>query len=261
MNADLPQPGEPGARLPIEGTLNFRELGGYRNAAGQTVRHGRVFRSDHLSDVTDDGLAVIAALGIRTVVDLRFPTERASKPSRLPEGTRIVQTHPDGMEAADHSGFVERIMKGEVKVYTVADSNNDYRRMVTDGISLVVETLSVIADPASGPVLFHCMAGKDRTGLAAAFTLRLLGVDDDTILRDYLLTNPYRSTIRIEQMRPVVAAAGSTVERVLAMFVANPESLEAAFDEVDRNGGTEQFLFDRGLNRDVPGRLRADLLV
>jgi protein-tyrosine phosphatase len=261
MTADLPRPGEPGARLPIEGTLNFRELGGYRTTVGQVVRHGQVFRSDHLNDLTDASRAAISALGIRTVVDLRFPAERASKPSRLPEGLRVVQTHPDGMEAADHSGFIERIMRGEVKDYTVADSNDDYRRMVNDGLGLVVDTLSVIADPASGPVLFHCMAGKDRTGLAAAFTLRLLGVDDDTIRRDYLLTNPYRSAIRIEQMRPIVAAAGSTVERVKAMFVANPESLDAAFDEVDRNGGTEQFLFDRGLNRDVPNELRASLLV
>jgi protein-tyrosine phosphatase len=260
MTAALPRPGEPGALLLVEGTLNFRELGGYRNAAGQTVRRGRVFRSDHLSDVTDAGLAAISELGIRTVVDLRFPTERASKPSRLPEGTRIVQTHPDGMEAADHTGFLERIMSGEVTDYTVSDAANDYRRMLNDGAGLVVETLSVIADPASGPVLFHCMAGKDRTGIAAALLLRILGVDDETIQRDYLLTNPYRSAIRVEQMRPVVAAAGSTVERVQAMFTANCESLAAAFDEVDSNGGTEQFLVDRGLNPDVPARLRANLL-
>jgi protein-tyrosine phosphatase len=260
MTADVPRSGEPGALIPIEGTLNFRELGGYQNAAGQTVRHGRVFRSDHLSDVTDAGLAAIAALGIRTVVDLRFPTERASKPSRLPEGIRVVQTHPDGMEAANHMGFLERIMNGEVKDYTVDDAANDYRRMLNDGVGLVVETLSVIADPASGPVLFHCMAGKDRTGIAAALLLRLLGVDDETIQRDYLLTNPYRAAIRVEQMRPVVAAAGSTVERVQAMFTANRESLNAAFDEVDTSGGTEQFLVDRGLDPAVPGRLRADLL-
>jgi protein-tyrosine phosphatase len=160
----LPQPGEPGARLGVGGTLNFRELGGYRNTNGQSVRFGKVFRSDHLNEVTDDGLAEIARLGIRTVVDLRFPRERAERPSRLPEGVVVVQTHPDGMEAADHTGFLEKIVTGEVTHYLAQEAADDYRRMLNDGISLVLDVLNVVADSDRQPVLFHCMAGKDRTG-------------------------------------------------------------------------------------------------
>jgi protein-tyrosine phosphatase len=256
----VPAPGEPGVRLPIGGTLNFRELGGYVTTGGQRVRHGQVFRSDHLNEVTDEGVVEIERLGIQTVVDLRFPIERERQPSRLPAGVRMVHAHPDGMEAANHSSFIDRITSGQVRNYLADEAAADYRRMVHNGIGMVIEVLRVVAVAEHRPVLFHCTAGKDRTGLSAALLLRLLGVPDATIMHDYLLTNPYRSAIRLAEMKPKVEVHGVNIDDVRGLFVANRIALEAALDEVDRHGGTEQFLVDRGLSVEIPAMLRRELL-
>jgi protein-tyrosine phosphatase len=258
---DVPRPGEPGARLAVDGTLNFRELGGYLTETGQMVRHGQVFRSDHLNEVTDIGLAEIERLGIQTVVDLRFPIERERQPSRLPDGVGMVHAHPDGMEAANHSGYLDLITSGQVRRYLAAEAAADYRLMVHEGVGLVIEVLRVVVEAEHRPVLFHCTAGKDRTGLSAALLLRLLGVPDATITHDYLLTNPYRAAIRLAEMKPRVEVHGVSIDDVSGLFVANRIALEAALEEVDQHGGTEQFLFDHGLPKDVPHRLRRALLV
>jgi protein-tyrosine phosphatase len=259
-HSDLPKPGEPGGRIDIEGTLNFRELGGYQSADGRTVKRGQVFRSDHLNDVTDEGRERMTSLGIRTIVDLRFPVERERQPSRVPAEVTTVNAHPDGMEAADQSVFMELIQSGGLSAYSVEDAAADYRKMVVDGVGLVVETLSVIANTERQPVLFHCTAGKDRTGLTAALLLRLLDVPDTAVMNDYLLTNPYRSVHRIAAMKPVLAAKGVDINQVVALFQANRTALAAALDEIDLHGGTEPFLLSHGLATDIPARLRDELL-
>lgn len=257
----LPAADEPGQRVPVGGTLNFRELGGYVTADGRTVRRGSVFRSDHLNEVTDDGLDLIERLGIRTVVDLRFGNERQRQPSRLPADVAVIHAHPDGMEAANQSGFLEMIASGEIRRYLAEEAAADYRQMMQQGASLVLEVLRTVAEPDRQPVLFHCTAGKDRTGLAAAMLLRVLGVPDATIMHDYLLTNRHRALHRLAEMAPKVQAYGVSIDDVRGMFVANRLALEAALDEVDRRGGTEAFLLAHGLAADIPQRLRQSLLI
>jgi protein-tyrosine phosphatase len=256
----LPAPGEPGERLPVHGTLNFRDLGGYTTATGQTVRRGRVYRSDHLNDVTADGLVEMERLDIRTVIDLRFPVERERQPSRLPADTDVVHAHPDGMEAANQEGFLEMIQSGRVRRYLAEEAAADYRTMVNDGIGLVLEVLRTVGDDKCQPVLFHCTAGKDRTGIAAALLLRVLGVPDETVIYDYLLSNRHRAIVRLAEVAPKVAEWGVTIEDVYGMFIANRIALEAVLDEVDRQGGTETFLIHHGLEPELPARLRESLL-
>jgi protein-tyrosine phosphatase len=256
-----PKPGEPGVRIDIDGTLNFRELGGYQSADGRTVKWGQVFRSDHLNEVTDHGQVGMRSLGIRTIVDLRFPVERERQPSYVPAEVSTVHVHPDGMEAADQSGFMDLMRSGELRAYSIEEAAADYRKMVVDGIGLVVETLHVIAKADTLPVLFHCTAGKDRTGLTAALLLRLLGVPDATVMDDYLLTNLYRAVHRIAAMKPVLAEQGVDINNVMGLFLANRAALTAALEEIDMNGGTEAFLISHGLAADVPAQLRHDLLV
>jgi protein-tyrosine phosphatase len=225
------------------------------------VKRGQIFRSDHLNTVTDEGREAMTSLGIRTIVDLRFPVERERQPSQVPAEVTTVHAHPDGMEAADQSGFMELIQSGELRAYSIEEAAADYRKMVVDGIGLVVETLRVIGNAEQRPVLFHCTAGKDRTGLTAAMLLRLLGVPDATVMDDYLLTNLYRAAHRIAAMRPVLAAQGVDINDVMGMFLANRSALVAALEEVDMNGGTEAFLIGHGLAADIPARLRHELLM
>jgi protein-tyrosine phosphatase len=250
-----PAEGEPGGWLPVHGTLNFRDLGGYATANDQTVRRGHVYRSDHLNEVTNEGLAELKRLGIRTVVDLRFPGERERQPSRLPEGTAVVLAHAEGMEAANQQGFLEMIASAQVSRYHAEEAAADYRTMVNDGIGLVLSVLQTVANGENQPVLFHCTAGKDRTGIAAAMLLRLLDVPDEIIMYDYLLTNRHRAIHRLNEMAPKVAEHGVSINDVYGMFVANRIALQAVLDEVDRQGGTETFLVSRGLDPKVPAQL------
>jgi protein-tyrosine phosphatase len=256
----LPGPGQPGARIDVEGTLNLRDLGGYPTADGGRVRGGLVFRSDHLNLVTDAGLRALTELGLATVIDLRFEREVVAQPSRLPDGTRVVRTHPDGMEAADQAGILEQILAGEITEFTTEEFALRYREMVSDGVGMIVTVLTHLAAPGHLPALFHCTAGKDRTGLSAALLLRLLGVDDDWVRRDYWLTNPYRTQARLAEMTPVLAEAGIDVEAVKALFVADVAFLQSALDHIDAHGGTEAYLIAHGLDPVVPGALR-ELLV
>lgn len=256
----LPTAAEPGARIEVEGTLNLRDVGGYPTRDGGRVRRGLVFRSDHLHLVTDVGLAALGALGLRTVVDLRFEREVAQQPSRLPEGTAVVRAHPDGMESADQGGLLEQIIAGEIAEFTLDDFAVKYREMVSDGVGMIVTVLTHLAEPAHLPALFHCTAGKDRTGLSAALLLRLLGVDDGWVRRDYWLTNPYRTERRIAEMTPILAEAGVGIERVRALFVADAAFLDAALAHVDAHGGTEAYLCAHGLDPAVPAVLRSLLV-
>jgi protein tyrosine/serine phosphatase len=157
---------------------NFRDVGGVRTADGRTVRTGLLFRSATLADLAPDGVALLADLGIRTVIDLRRATE-VSEYGRVAdaEGRRYVNlpplhtpwVHHDGDEAAGAARFL-------------ADR---YLELARDGGDAYAESLRLIAADGSAPVIVHCYAGKDRTGILIAFTLALIGVADADIAADY----------------------------------------------------------------------------
>lgn len=160
---------------------NFRDLGGYRTADGRSVRWHRLFRADDLSRIAGDDQDRFCALGIRTVVDLRRPNE-VEQIGRIPEidGCTYHHVHlrhpkwPDGTftDTPARAAFVtERYLEMSDKA--------------ADGIGAA---LRIIADDANAPVVIHCIAGKDRTGVVSALTLSLLGVPDDEIAADYELS-------------------------------------------------------------------------
>lgn len=162
----------------FEGVFNFRDLGGHRTTDGLVLRHGRLFRADDLTRLTDADQKAFADLGIRTVIDLRRPDELERR-GRIAEFDSFayhhvhivhprwpVQLHPD---TADRLAFLRE----------------RYREMTTEGAPAIGEALRLIAEPERAPVVFHCIAGKDRTGLVAALTLSLLGVSDADIADDY----------------------------------------------------------------------------
>jgi protein tyrosine/serine phosphatase len=166
--------------ISFDNVFNFRDLGGYRAADGRTVRWGRLFRADDLCRLGDDDLARLGALGIRTVIDLRRP-EEITRSGRVPAG-----------EYTYLHAHVEHADWRSAEFTTPADRNDylveRYMEMAEMGGTALGRALRTIADPAAAPVVFHCIAGKDRTGLVAAFTLHLLGVGDDDIAADYALS-------------------------------------------------------------------------
>ena len=234
-------------RIPFEGSLNFRDLGGYPTADGRRVRWGLVFRSDGLDQLTDADLDRLRGLGIRVVHDFRFELERQRRPSRLPEdGSILVESLAIGGDASQERETLDLVMSGEITEIGMDFMVETYLEMVDSGAPAFGRLLTSLAEPARLPALFHCTAGKDRTGLAAALLLSLLGVDDETVLDDYELSTKLRSDIRIEQLRPSLEAAGVKVENVRPFLSAPRPALAAALGHIgERHGSVEGYLVER----------------
>jgi protein-tyrosine phosphatase len=247
----------------LEGALNWRDLGGYPAADGHLTRWGRVYRSDGLDQLTDADLDLIADLGIKLVIDFRVDREVDENPSRLPEHPELRrQRLPIGGDEVEGRSVLETILAGDLKVYTVEEMAQVYERLLEDFASSFGEVLTHAADPVNHPMVFHCTAGKDRTGLMAMLLLGALGVSDDDIVADYELTTHYRSNKRLEVLRPELEKHGVDVDAVRPFLTAQAPVMAATLEELTRrHGSIEGFLTMRaGVSPATVSRLRAEML-
>jgi protein-tyrosine phosphatase len=231
-------------RIALEGALNFRDLGGYPTTDGRVVAWGRLFRSDGLHQLTPTDLDVLHGLGIKVVCDLRNTNEVAVDVSRFPADARVKRLHlPIGGDTANAPSIIDLIRAGEIAAFGVDAVVDVYGLMIEHGAPSFGTVVREAADPAHLPLLFHCTAGKDRTGVTAMLLLSTLGVADADILDDYELTTDYRSGARVEQLRPELEAAGVDIEAVLPFLVAPREVMTGAMAFVrDRWGSVEGYL-------------------
>src|SRR3954471_13812998 len=174
--------GEPPTRLlPLVGAFNFRDIGGYPAAGGRGTRWGGVVRSDTLQELSADDLAVLRELGLRTVVDLRTPTEVER------DGRGPLQDEP--IHYVNLSVLPEEA--GE-SVAAPAPDHDDvaarYLWYLETGAGALTTAMALVADGGNHPLVFHCMAGKDRTGVLSALLLSCVGVDGKAIVDDYVQT-------------------------------------------------------------------------
>lgn len=163
--------------LRIPGLLNVRELGGHPTRDGARTRKHSLLRSDDLAQLTDEGMQALADYGVRTIVDLRWPGEIAAKPHPAALSARGVRCHRISLLASDEAQWasLSGACAKEMWKCAVLEHTRPQLRQV----------LEIIADAASEPLLFHCVAGKDRTGLIAALLLALADVEADVIAADY----------------------------------------------------------------------------
>ena len=181
--------------LDIEGVLNFRDLGGYTNQQGQVVRWGKCYRSAQLDRLTEQGVADMSALNIKTVIDLRFSTETQTFPTNLSafKNAEIIawEDHNQDSKVAQRSSEMQLSWRDGLasndpdKVREVMRVNYP-KKLYSHQVIYRVMLLKLIEGQT--PLVFHCAAGKDRTGVAAALILSLLGVSDEVIVEDYLIT-------------------------------------------------------------------------
>jgi protein-tyrosine phosphatase len=231
----------------LEGTLNFRDLGGYTAADGRTVRWGSVFRSDGLGRLTDTDHDRVAELGVLTICDLRSDAELETEPSRLPEdGIRVVHApltpFRQGQKTLD-----QKIRDKDIDHVTNDDVVELYLQMAEDHAENIGVVLGTIADREAHAVVFHCAAGKDRTGMMAAMLLDLLGVDDEQILFDYMLTNRYRTEQRLAELEVELAEQGLELDPFRELFVPQQMTLERTLATLrDRYGSIEGFVTGPG---------------
>lgn len=177
--------------FPLSGVHNFRRFGAYTGADGRTVAD-RLYRSGQFSRATEEDRATLAGLGVTTVADLRRPSEREAEPSHWPDvaGVRVIESDHGGPAEAPHLRFLR---ESELTFDSIRQFMTEtYRRLPFDEGNQHVFREGVRALAAGGEddaFIVHCAAGKDRTGIFCALVLWELGVDHDTVVDDYLMTN------------------------------------------------------------------------
>ncbi|MDQ1521428.1 MAG: protein-tyrosine phosphatase, partial [Actinomycetota bacterium] len=182
------QSGGSAGRITLEGAPNFRDLGGYETSDGLRVRHGQLFRSGVLSELTDDDIAVLEALGLATVVDLRSAAEIEARPNRIPRGAVAVEVPVTDVSMAP-TVIAAKLEAGETDGLGAEMLLTGNRAFARELRAAFAEVLQLVMDAARRPIVFHCTAGKDRTGFASAIVLLTLGVLRDTVVDDYLSSN------------------------------------------------------------------------
>ncbi len=223
----------PSATALLHGASNFRDLGGYRNAQGRRVRRGQVYRSDHLAKLTPDDVARLQSLRIGHSLDFRGAAECAATPYALPGVQRVALTIEPTVIARMQALVAQGVVPTTEE--TVDLMRETYRDFVNHNAATFGRFLKHLLQ-APTPQVFHCTAGKDRTGFAAALLLSALEVDRPTIEHDYLLTNQlYKRDARLEgQGHPHV---------MKVLWQVQPEFLHAAFEAVDaQHGGMRDYL-------------------
>lgn len=252
----------------LEGAANFRDFGGYPAGNGQQVRRGVLFRSNRLSQLTENDVATLAATGITTVFDLRAPREREADPTAWQGAHLAFHTWPPGHKrrlvdmARDYpqdAGGAEALM---------LDFYAELPRTMSNAFSDIIRH---IADGAA-PCVIHCSAGKDRTGMAAALVLSALGVEQDIILDDYAMTDRIVASEddiarSLFTGRDGGARAQGTMreafppEAIAVMRSARPAFLESAFAGIESEYGSLTAYFDAiDIDHTVQAALRSRLL-
>ena len=253
--------------LALEGVENFRDFGGYATASGKRLKSGRLYRSASHGKATDADLEAIAALGIGVVVDLRRPEERTRDPSRRHPAFAAEVIHNDLGEEDDDS-WVTHVSSADLSEASFRDymigyyAEAPFKPRMVDLYSRYFEVLA----RADGPVLIHCAAGKDRTGILAALTHHLAGVHRDDLIADYLLTNDEeRIARRLPQMIEYVRELAGRTPPADAMRVGmgvDTAYLDTAFAAMTRDhGGIDGYLADAlGVDSEKRRRIEAQLI-
>lgn len=250
---------------PFEAIDNFRDYGGYA-VDDRLLARGRLYRAGHQARATQADVARLEALGLAAVVDLRRPSERRAQPSRRPvgwAGTLIESGHDDGGEAP-HLTFLKTADLTEASGR--AFMTETYRRLPFEAahVDLFGRYFRLLAE-AEGPVLIHCTAGKDRTGLLAALTHSLLGVAHDDLMADYLATNQAVDLDgRAEEVaRKLTAMTGRTASHgaVVAFLGVEAAYLDEAFGAMRARSGSVSAYLERvlGVDASLAARIRARL--
>jgi protein-tyrosine phosphatase len=228
--------GEPDRRIRLPGTVNLRDLGGYRTADGGTTRWRTLLRSDSLHRLDDSGRAALTDLGLRTVIDLRTDQEVQATPSAL-DGTGARTYHVPLFDASAVGNL-------EPELAAV------YRYMIDNCGPAIATAVNRLCASSALPGLVHCTAGKDRTGLVSALVLEAVGVPDDVIAADYAMSDAYLDPSAAKTISSIRAISGVGRWLDLGAMGAQPQIIRDALDRIrTRDGSVTAYLERNGLAR------------
>lgn len=248
--------------LPVEGVTNLRDLGGYTTADGRRVRWGTVYRSANLGRVTAAGLAALRQLGIRTVCDFRTEPESIKLPNVFPDTPEVSYLRLP-VQHGDHepTAVFERIRKGDYHWISEQFMLEGYIEGLDRYPHVWARFVRELAQADHRPLLFHCTGGKDRTGAAAALTLLVLGVPEETVVADYGLSDGCNGEVR-RRVYAQLREWGVDIPIVEPYFTAPAARLRALLDHLRRTYGTAEdyLVHTAGVEREVIAALREGLL-
>jgi protein tyrosine/serine phosphatase len=241
----------------LDGPANFRDLGGYSTASGGRTRRRRVYRSDSLSYLSDRDVAALRdELGVRTVIDLRAGHE-VDEHGHGPLAAHVRHLHLPIVDQTREPPVPRRLIRRAPRFQRLEEI---YTFMLGEYAERFGAVLRVIADAEQHPLVFHCAAGKDRTGLVAALVLSLCEVPDDLIVSDFAFTESRmpeiiaRHTARAEQ-------ASADAEVAAQQYGAQAVTMHAVLQNLrDEHGSVEEYVQAAGVGRDEIGALRAALV-
>ena len=256
----------------LKGTTNTRDIGGYETNDQGTLRYGQIIRSDRLSGLTANDFQKLEDIGVKTVIDLRTNEEHDQSPTEW-LGDNPPQFFHFPVGDANNEWFISQRKMMKRNRFTEEQSLEHmvkgYRMIAEEGTSSYQQLMEVVLDESNWPVLIHCSAGKDRSGVGVALILEALGVDRKTIMEEYLLTNEIsriedkavflskeskKSSKRSKFSKGVKASAWLPIVGVRA------EMLEAFYASVDEKyGSMDAFLIELGVDQDARLALAASL--
>ena len=246
----------PDRHIALDGATNFRDLGGYLGLRGREVRWRRIFRSDHLGNLTAGDIRLLERLGVTRVCDFRGMDERSGTACALP----AAEVHSLAIEPTVVQGIRDLVDAGHrlTAADTVSLMQDTYRAFVRANTERFGSLFDLLLTD-DRPLVFHCTAGKDRTGFAAALLLMALGVSRESVVQDYLLSNVHY------RLPPSVRSAQAHLpaEAMEVLWKVRPDFLDSAFSVIDADyGGVETYLTRRlGLGPAARSRLVERYLV
>lgn len=239
-------------KLAMDGAENFRDLGGYQTEDGRTVKWGLIYRSDSLAELSDEDMAFMQRMKIRQVVDLRTAFEKEQEPDRIAEGINYVD-RPIDVEGTAVKDLYEKISSGDIEDLNAAKLLEDANRtFVTNYQHVYSAHLKSLLEPGNLPSVAHCTGGKDRAGFAAAITLLALGVPEQTVINDFMLTNTYTKE-KIEKYMLMIKLGSffrTDPELVRPLLGVQRSYIEAALDQIRQSYGSVDNYFREGLSID-----------
>jgi protein-tyrosine phosphatase len=221
-----------------------------------------LYRSDRLNGLTDADVAHLARLGLRTICDFRNDREVGEDVTRVPDGATVIR-FTVGSSRGDNAPTLEELIRaGEITSVSTETMAQGYLAMLEGSPEVFGGLVTHVAHADHHPVVFHCTAGKDRTGLGAALLLGAVGVADDVIVEDYRLTDDFRSVHRLAEIAPQLEEQGLALDDLKVLFTSPAETMELTLAAVgERWGGIEGYLTGpAGVSEQTLDDLRAVLV-
>jgi protein-tyrosine phosphatase len=231
--------------IPLEGAFNTRDLGGYTTADGSVTRWRTLLRSGSLSRLNEEGQEKLLELGLRTVIDLRHEQETKLYPNAFAKSSAVTyQVIP----------LIDLDLDKKIsECQTLADM---YRMMLDECFAQFKEVIETIAYAGDGTVLFHCAAGKDRTGMVSALLLGVLGVEAGIIVDDYSCSDLYLQSF-YELNRESLRKEGKNPDYYERYYNSHPQNILSALEYLEtRFGGAANYLAWAGVSSDTIGALK-----